>query len=132
MPDNLPVTPGSGATVAAKDQGGVLHQRALLESIDDTGAPVDASPSNPIPTNDDTVGSLLRRMIALLMSPRGYDKSLARQRVTATVESLPTLTSCVTVGTVSNMTQIAGRDASMLINPTNRTSWALNHRSRIT
>lgn len=131
MADNLNVTPGSGATVAAKDQGGVLHTRTLLESIDDTGAPVDASPSNPIPTNDDTVGSLLRRMIALLMSPRGYDKSLGRQRVTAAIENLPTLTTCTTVGTITNMG--AGRDAGqMLINPTNRTSWALNHRSRIT
>ena len=131
MSDNLNVTPGSGAIVAAKDQGGVLHQRALLESLDATGAPVDASVSNPIPTNDDTVGSLLRRMIALLMSPRGYDKALARQRVTAAIENLPTLSTCTTVGTVTNMG--TGRDAGqMLINPTNRTSWALNHRARIT
>ena len=74
---------------------------------------------------EETVGSLLRRAIALLMSPRGYDKALARQRVTAAVENLPTL------GTVTNMG--TGRDAGqMLINPTNRTSWALNHRARIT
>ena len=80
---------------------------------------------------EETVGSLLRRAIALLMSPRGYDKSLARQRVTATIENLPTLSTCTTVGTVTNMG--AGRDAGqMLVNPTNRTSWALNHRSRIT
>lgn len=71
---------------------------------------------------------LLRRIIALLMSPRGYDKSLARNRVTAAVESLPTL---ATVSTVSNISQLAGRDASMLINPSNRTSWALTHRARI-
>ena len=38
---------------------------------------------------------LLRRIIALLMSPRGYDKSLARNRVTAAVESLPTLALCL-------------------------------------
>ena len=75
--------------------------------------------------------SLLRRILALLMSPRGYDKSMARQRVTAAIENLPTLTTCTTVGTITNMG--AGRDAGqMLINPTNRTSWALNHRSRIT
>ena len=77
---------------------------------------------------DDTIGGLLRRIIMLLLSPRGYDKSIARQRVTAAIENLPTL---ATVTTVGNMSQIAGRDASMLINPTNRTSWALNHRSRI-
>lgn len=81
---------------------------------------------------EETVGGLLRRAIALLMSPRGYDKSLARQRVTAAIENLPTLSTCTTVGTVGNLSQIAGRDGVMLINPTNRTSWALNHRSRIT
>ncbi len=75
---------------------------------------------------------LLRRMLAILMSPRGYDKSQARQRVTAAIENLPTLATVTTVGTVSNMAQIAGRDASMLVNPAGRTSWALNHRSRIT
>lgn len=80
---------------------------------------------------EETVGSLLRRAIALLMSPRGYDKALARQRVTAAIENLPTLSTCTTVGTVTNMG--TGRDAGqMLINPTNRTSWALNHRARIT
>lgn len=84
---------------------------------------------------EETVGSLLRRAIALLMSPRGYDKSLARQRVTAAIENLPTLATVNNVGTVatvSNVAQIAGRDGVMIINPTNRTSWALNHRSRIT
>ena len=82
--------------------------------------------ASPVAVEDDTVGSLLRRMLALLMSPRGYDKSTARQRVTANIENLPTL------ATVSNLAQIAGRDGVMLINPTNRTSWALTHRSRIT
>lgn len=75
---------------------------------------------------EDTVGSLLRRAIALLMSPRGYDKGLARHRVTAVIES-------GTVATVGNVTLVGGRDvATTLLNPTNRTSWALNHRSRIT
>ena len=78
---------------------------------------------------EDTVGSLLRRAIALLMSPRGYDKGLARQRVTAAIENLPTLATCTTVG---NITLVGGRDVAVtLLNPTNRTSWALNHRSRI-
>ena len=85
---------------------------------------------------EDTVGGLLRRAIALLMSPRGYDKAMARQRVTANVENLPTLANCTTVGavnTVGNITLVGGRDvATTLLNPTNRTSWALNHRSRIT
>lgn len=79
---------------------------------------------------EETVGSLLRRAIALLMSPRGYDKALARQRVTASVENLPTLATCTTVGNVAAVGSVDAR--TMIVNPTNRTSWALNHRSRIT
>lgn len=82
---------------------------------------------------EDTVAEqagLLRRIIALLMSPRGYDKTTGRQRVTASVES-GTVTTVTTVSTLSNISQIAGRDASMWINPINRTSWALTCRARI-
>lgn len=122
--------PGTGESVRTIDKGGNKTQ-VLAVDIGGAGEEKLLNADSPMPTNDDTVGSLLRRMIALLMSPRGYDKSLSRQRVTATVETLPTLTTCTTVGTVGNMTQIAGRDGVMLINPTNRTSWALNHRARI-
>ena len=121
---------GGSDTIRDIDKGGIKTQVFALD-IGGAGAEVLADADHPIPTSDDTVGSLLRRMIALLMSPRGYDKSMARQRVTAAIENLPTLTTCTTVGTITNMG--AGRDAGqMLINPTNRTSWALNHRSRIT
>ena len=128
---NNTTLPGAGESVRTIDKGGNKTQ-VLAVDIGGAGEEKLLNADSPMPTNDDTVGSLLRRMIALLMSPRGYDKSLSRQRVTATVETLPTLTTCTTVGTVGNMTQIAGRDGVMLINPTNRTSWALNHRSRIT
>lgn len=66
--------------------------------------------------------TLMRRVLLFLLSPLGYDKALRRYRQTAVIES----------GTVTTLNQIAGRDAGqMLINPTNRTSWALNVRSRI-
>jgi hypothetical protein len=41
MADNLPVTPGTGATVAADEIGGVLHQRVKL-SLGVDGAAADA------------------------------------------------------------------------------------------
>ena len=124
------ILPGTGETVRSLDKSGKKTQ-VMAVDLGGAGEEKLLDANNPMPTNDDTVGSLLRRMIALLMSPRGYDKSMARQRVTAAIENLPTLTTCTTVGTITNMG--AGRDAGqMLINPTNRTSWALNHRSRIT
>ena len=124
------ILPGTGESVRTIDKGGNKTQ-VLAVDVGGDGEEKLLNDTNPMPTNDDTVGSLLRRILALLMSPRGYDKSMARQRVTAAIENLPTLSTCTTVGTVTNMG--TGRDAGqMLINPTNRTSWALNHRARIT
>ena len=126
----LPVT---GETVRDLDKGGVKTQVMALD-VGGAGAEKLMSEDNPAPVADSIVGGLLRRIVALLMSPRGYDKALARQRVTAAIENLPTLSTCTTVGTVGTVTNMGtGRDAGqMLINPTNRTSWALNHRARIT
>lgn len=128
------VLPGTGETIRDLDKGGRKTQVMALD-VGGTGEEKLLNEDNPVPVSDAVGGSLLRRILALLMSPRGYDKTMARQRVTANVENLPTLanvTNVGTVATVTNMAQIAGRDGSMLINPTNRTSWALNHRSRIT
>lgn len=48
MPDNVGYTPGTGATVAADDIGGVLYQRVKLE-IGDDGVAQDVSATNPMP-----------------------------------------------------------------------------------
>ena len=78
------------------------------------------------------IAFLMRRVLNHLLSPLGFDKALRRYRQTAIIES-GTVTTVTTVTTVSNLTNVGGRDAGqMLINPTNRTSWALNVRSRIT
>lgn len=50
MADNVGYTPGSGATVAADDVGGVLHQRVKLTLGADGVSNGDVSASNPIPT----------------------------------------------------------------------------------
>jgi hypothetical protein len=50
MPDNVGYTPGSGATVAADDVGGVLIQRMKLVLGTDGANDGDVSASNPIPT----------------------------------------------------------------------------------
>lgn len=128
MSDNTTL-PGTGEAVRDLDKGGVKTQVMALD-VGGAGDEKLMSEDNPAPVADGIVGGLLRRIVALLMSPRGYDKSMARQRVTANIENLPTL---ATVTTVGNAASIGGVDArAMLISPTNRTSWALNHRSRIT
>jgi hypothetical protein len=74
--------------------------------------------------------SLLSRILNVLLAPVGYDRNLARQRVTAVLES-GTVT---TVSTVSTITTFggAGRQAEMLIPQTNLSAWADCVRARIT
>jgi len=143
MADNVGYTPGAGATVAADEIGGVLHQRIKL-GIGDDGTAVDVSETNPMPvelvgvdaTNpmpvrDDVTEQLLSILLGLLDSPRGYDKAQARQRGTVVLES-GTLTALTTLSTLSNIAAIGGYSAQMQIMDTNRTGWAQCVRARIT
>lgn len=50
MADNVGYTPGVGATVAADEIAGVLHQRVKL-GIGDDGVAVDVSATNPMPVS---------------------------------------------------------------------------------
>jgi hypothetical protein len=50
MADNVGYTPGTGATVAADDIGGVLHQRVKI-GVGTDGVAVDVSSSNPMPVS---------------------------------------------------------------------------------
>lgn len=145
MADNVGYTPGSGATVAADDIGGVLHQRVKV-GIGADGSAADVSADNPMPMQEiPQASSLLLRIMNLLMSPMGFDRSLSRQRVTAVVESgtvttVSTVSTVTTVSTVSNiaagtittLSNIDGRNGAMLINQTNLSAWADCVRARIT
>lgn len=53
MADNVAITPGSGATAAADDIGGVLHQRIKLTLGADGVSDGDVSSTNPIPVRFD-------------------------------------------------------------------------------
>ena len=134
MADNVGYTPGTGATVAADEIDGVLHQRVKI-GVGGDGVAVDVSQENPMPVADANSGNLLLRILQMLMAPLGYDKSLGRQRGTVVVETLPTLaavTTVTTVTTLSNIAAVGGYSAQMQIFDTNRTSWAQCVRSRIT
>lgn len=50
MADNVGYTPGTGATVAADDISGVLHQRVKI-GVGTDGVAVDVSSSNPMPVS---------------------------------------------------------------------------------
>ncbi len=94
-----------------------------------------AVPSLPRPTEaqpwyvaDDSTRNLLHRILMMLMTPLGYDKSLQRQRGTVVVEG----GNVGTVTAVTSLNNINGRNGDMLVNANINTAWALNVRSRIT
>jgi hypothetical protein len=138
MPDNVGYTPGSGASVAADDIGGVLYQRVKLVQGADGINEGDVACTNPLPVQESSGAmSLLNRILSVLMSPMGFDRSLGRQRGTVIVESgtvtaVTTVTTVTTCTTVTGLTNIDSRPGAMLINQTNISAWADCHRARIT
>jgi hypothetical protein len=133
MSDNIGYTPGTGATVAADNIGGALHQRVKI-SVGADGVAADASAENPVPVSDDAAEWLLGRIVSLLASPAGFDRSQARARVTAILES-GTVTTVSTVSTVSAITALnnfGGLPAEAVARNQNQAAWQLCHRSTIT
>jgi hypothetical protein len=132
MADNVAITPGSGATAAADDIGGVLYQRVKVSHGAD-GSATDTSEAAPLPTQDTGLWWMLSRIYQMLASPRGYDKSLQRQRGTVVVES-GTVTTVTTVTTCSTVTNIAGfgsEQPQIMARAMARASWRANVRACI-
>jgi hypothetical protein len=123
MADNVGYTPGTGATIAADDVGGTLYQRVKIAHGDD-GTATDASVTNPLPVYDEAIGESLGSVIALLDSPRGYDKSLQRQRSTVILES-------GTVTSVNNIVTIDSIQGRIAILGENLSAWSSCVRARI-
>ena len=145
MADNIGYTPGSGALVAADEIGGVLYQRVKpVVGID--GVVVDVSDASPMPVRDESMFLLFKRLLSVIGSPMGYDKSLQRQRGTVVVESgtvttvstvttVTTVTTCstvTTVGAVTTLNNFDGYNARMMVLDQNRSAWAQCVRARIT
>lgn len=139
MPDNVGYTPGLGATIAADDVGGTLYQRVKI-AVGADGEAYDASLTTPLPVaiagpdpltvQVDNVRDILVPVVNLLESPRGFDKSLQRQRGTVVVES-GTVTTVATVTTVTGLTNIDGIQGRIGQYGANLSAWADCVRSRI-
>ncbi len=74
MADNMQVTPGTGATVAADDVGGALYQRVKIATGGD-GAASDVSTANPMPvatSNVDTAAGATDAGVAVLAKRVDY------------------------------------------------------------
>lgn len=130
MADNVGYTPGTGATVAADNIDGALHQRVKI-SVGADGVATDVSNANPIPIDIGTNSSIslsIARIINLLLAPLGYSRDLQRYRNTAIIES-GTVT---TVTTCTNVVNLGSLGADRLVLNQNIAAWSVSHRARIT
>jgi hypothetical protein len=131
MADNIGYTPGTGATVAADEIGGVLYQRMKI-GIGADGTATDLSTANPMPANltapiavssttgtvtTQETGELVEAIEALRMAVQSLNRTVGqvlpdttgRMRVNietgsnVAITSLPTLSTVTTVGTVTTV-----------------------------
>ena len=113
MADNIGYTPGTGATVAADEIGGVLHQRVkLIHGADGVNAG-DVSAANPLPATIAT-GELLEALEAMRMAIQALTRSVGQAmpdtagRLRVNVEAIATI---ATLSTLTNQTQVGGNPA---------------------
>jgi hypothetical protein len=125
MADNIGYTPGTGATIAADEIGGVLYQRVkMIHGAD--GIAHQTSDSNPMPTAEG--GELLEAIEALRFAVAALTKSIGyalpnlsgqpimevRQATAANlnVTLASTTLASGTVTTLTNQSQIGGYAAN--------------------
>lgn len=124
MADNVGYTPGSGATIAADDIGGVLHQRVKI-GVGGDGEAVDVSADNPLPIMGKgelvEVLEALRTTLQVLTANLGTSMPDVSGRLRVAIEAISgslTLATITTVGTVTtvatmtNQTNIGGNAAN--------------------
>lgn len=123
MSDNIGYTPGTGATVAADNIGGALHQRVKI-SVGADGVAADASADNPLPVT--AVAELmeaietLRFAVASLTKTIGYALPNAlgqpimevRQATGANLVMNANQAGTWNITTLTNQTQVGGFSAN--------------------
>ena len=78
MPDNVAYTPGSGATIAADDIGGVLYQRVkMIHGAD--GIAHETADGNPMPIK--AMGELIEAIEAMRMAIQSLNRTVGMAQV---------------------------------------------------
>jgi hypothetical protein len=78
MSDNIGYTPGTGATIAADEIGGVLHQRIKI-GVGGDGQATDVSSSNPMPIM--AYGELIEAIEAMRMAIQSLNRTVGLAQV---------------------------------------------------
>jgi hypothetical protein len=79
MGDNVDITPGVGATIAADDIGGIQHQRVKITMGPDGVSEGDVSSINPMPIS--AQGELIEAIEAMRMAIVSLQKSIGMAQV---------------------------------------------------
>ena len=112
MADNVGYTPGSGATVAADDIGGVLYQRVKPVTGDD-GTATDVSATNPMPVA--AYGELIEAIeslrmavnsIARMLPQRGAQESINTNIISGSLSTVNSVSSVSSIGSISSLASI--------------------------
>ena len=119
MSDHVGYTPGSGASIAADNVGGNLHQRVKI-SVGADGVAADASETTPLPVA--AYGELIEAIEAMRFAIAALTKTIgfalpnalgqpifeARQATAGNLQMTATQTGTWNVGTLTNQAQIGG------------------------
>lgn len=123
MADNVGYTPGTGATVAADEITGVLHQRVKI-GVGGDGVAVDVSQENPMPVA--AYGELIEAIEAMRIAIHSLTRTIgqsmpdtagrlrvaAEQPIASALNATVTLSGGQTLATLTNITQIGGLSAT--------------------
>jgi hypothetical protein len=132
MPDNVDITPGTGATVATDEVGGRHYQRIKLTDGaegSENAASVRADGTQEVSVSDLAAG--LYTILEALTRPISQEPGTGRIRVSLEAAGV-TMTGVTTVSTVTSMTQLQGANAwDVLCKPLDRNLWSNSVRMRI-
>jgi hypothetical protein len=135
MPDNIDISPGSGATVATDQVGSGRHyQRVkLTDGVEgsENHASVRADGTQEVSLSD--IGAALYAILEAITRPISQDPGTGRLRVLVdAITASLTLSTVTTVSTVTNQTQMGGFPIlDVLLKPTDRNLWNNSVRQRI-
>lgn len=134
MPDNVGYTPGAGATVAADEIGGVLHQRVKI-GVGADGSATDVSDANPMPIA--AYGELIDAIESMRMAIQSLNRTIGLAQVNPTTGrmlvdgsgvtqpvsgSVTVSGNLTTVSGVTNLSQVGGLNANSAIISFERTT----------
>jgi hypothetical protein len=119
LSDNVSITPGIGAPIAADNVGGNFHQRVKI-SVGADGVATDASETTPLPVA--AYGELVEAMEAMRFAIAALTKSIGfalpnalgqpimevRQSTAGNLQVTTTLAGGQTLATLTNQAQIGG------------------------